>query len=118
MRCGDELVVKVKVEVDGVTLFEHPRMDDLSQIEVGVDSQRYDLEEYGLPPVVRKILKTTKLTETFQVSVLKRGRGQAKVLPYFPEKHADGSAACFAMRDALANFREEVVFTVCLVAME
>ena len=53
------------MEVDGVVVFEHPRMDDLSQIEVGVDSQKYDLEEYYLPPVLRKVLKTTKETEKF-----------------------------------------------------
>jgi len=71
-------------------------MDDLSQIEVGVDSQKYDLELYTLPPVVRKILKTTKLTETFQVRIVRSGRGMGKVVPYFEEKHEDGSASCFA----------------------
>ncbi|TNV85630.1 hypothetical protein FGO68_gene3643 [Halteria grandinella] len=110
--------VLLKIEVDGVTLFEHPRMDDLSQIEVGVDSQKYDLELYTLPPVVRKILKTTKLTETFQVRVVKSGRGMGKLAPYFEEKHEDGSASCFAQRDVIANFKNEVIYTICLVAME
>jgi hypothetical protein len=54
---------------------------------VGVDSQKYDLEDYTLPPVIRKILKTTKLTETFQVRVLPKGRAHSKVLPYF--EHED-----------------------------
>jgi hypothetical protein len=40
------LIVKVRIEVDGVNVFEHPRFDDLSEIEVGVDSAKYDLEEY------------------------------------------------------------------------
>jgi hypothetical protein len=40
------LIVKARIEVDGVTVFEHPRFDDLTEIEVGVDSAKYDLEEY------------------------------------------------------------------------
>jgi hypothetical protein len=40
------LIVKARIKVDGVTVFEHPRFDDLSEIEVGIDSAKYDLEEY------------------------------------------------------------------------
>jgi hypothetical protein len=59
------LIVKVRIEVDGVNVFEHPRFDDLSEIEVGVDSAKYDLEEYQVPPVLRKVLKSSKLNEVF-----------------------------------------------------
>jgi hypothetical protein len=51
--------------VDGINVFEHPRFDDLSEIEVGVDSAKYDLEEYQVPPVLRKVLKSSKLNEVF-----------------------------------------------------
>lgn len=40
------ILIKARIEVDGVTVFEHPRFDDLTEIEVGVDSAKYDLEEY------------------------------------------------------------------------
>ena len=40
--------------------FEHPKFDDLTEIEVGVDADRYDLEQYFIPPVIRRILKTSK----------------------------------------------------------
>jgi tetratricopeptide (TPR) repeat protein len=105
-------VVKVKVEVDGQVVFEHPRMDDLSQLEPGVDCQKYDLEEYFLPPVIRKVLKTTKLTETFQVRCLKSAH--SKVVPYFQCKEAP---AIFN-KQLLEGYEKEVVYTVCLVAME
>jgi hypothetical protein len=59
------LIVKVRIEVDGVNVFEHPQFDDLSEIEVGVDSAKYDLEEYQVPPVLRKVLKSSKLNEVF-----------------------------------------------------
>ena len=40
------LLVKIKVEVDGRTVFEDPKFEDLEQIEVGVDAHKFDLEEY------------------------------------------------------------------------
>jgi len=39
----------------------------------------YDLEQYYLPPVIRKILKTTKLNEIFEVT----SRRPDKLEPYF-----------------------------------
>lgn len=59
--------MKVRIEIDGVIKFEHPKFDNLIEIEVGVDAAKYDLEEYFLPPVVRRILKTTKPTEVTQI---------------------------------------------------
>jgi hypothetical protein len=47
-------------------MFEHPRFNNLSETEVGVDSSKYDMEEYQLPPVVRKVLKYSKLNEFFE----------------------------------------------------
>jgi hypothetical protein len=64
-----------------VQVFEHPRFDDLSEIEVGVDSAKYDMEEYHLPPVIRKILKTTKMNEVFQVRTTRKD----KLIPYFTD---------------------------------
>lgn len=100
--------VKVRIEVDGVKVYEHMRFDDLTEIEVGVDSAQYDLEEYRLPPIIRKILKTTKLTEVFQV----RTKRIDKLKSYFKDPNGVFDA------DVLSKFKDEVVFTVNLVAFE
>jgi hypothetical protein len=51
----------------------------MEEIEVGRDAHKYDLEEYYLPTVIRKILKTTKPTEVVQV----RSNRRDKIIPYF-----------------------------------
>ena len=105
----DSRLVKVRIEVDGVVKFEHPRFDDLTQIEVGIDSQKYDLEEFYLPPIVRKVLKTSKLNEVFQVRTSRRD----KALPAF----SDEIGGVFK-KEILDPFKNEIVFTICLVAFE
>jgi hypothetical protein len=105
--------VKVKIEVDGAVVFEHPGLLDEvgsgEQLEVGVHAAKYDLEEYRLPPVIRKALKTSKLGEVFQVRSTRRD----KALPYFN----DDEGQVFK-KDLLEPFTQEVVFTVVLVAFE
>ena len=73
--------MKVKISVDGTQVFEHPRFEDLDEIEVGKDAALYDLEKYQLPPLIRKILKTTKLQEIFEV----RCKRKDKVLTAFED---------------------------------
>ena len=62
-------------------MFEHPRFDDLSEIEVGIDCAKYDLEEYHLPSIIRRILKTTKMNEVFQIRTTRRN----KITPFFKD---------------------------------
>ena len=76
-------IVKVRIEVDGQKVFEHHRFDDLSEIEVGVDSAKYDMEEYQLPPVLRKVLKYSKLNEVFEIKT----RRADKLIPLFPDSN-------------------------------
>lgn len=48
---------------------------------MGVDCHKYDLEEYYLPPVLRRVLKTSKQGEVFQI----RSSRREKVLPAFSD---------------------------------
>ena len=74
--------MKVRIEVDGEVRYEDPRLfGDLSELEVGVDCHKYDLEEYYLPPVLRRVLKTSKQGEVFQI----RSSRREKVLPAFSD---------------------------------
>jgi hypothetical protein len=100
--------VKVKLEVDGELKYEDPRFDDLSELEVGVDCHKYDLEEYHLPPVLRRVLKTSKQGEVFQIRTSRRG----KLLPAFSDP-----AGIFT-REVLEAFTKEVTLTICLIAFE
>ena len=63
------VLVRVKIDVDGAIVYESPNFDqDLPtdrEIVVGTEVLKYDMEEYYLPPVIRKILKTTKTGEIF-----------------------------------------------------
>jgi hypothetical protein len=98
----------VKIEVDAVTVFEHPRFNELDNIEVGTDAAQYDLEKYFLPPVIRKILKTTKTQEVFQVTSTRKD----KVAPYFEDPNG------IFKKEVLENFKKSVIFTVNLIAFE
>ena len=78
---------------------------------MGVEAAKYDLEEYFLPPMVRKILKTTKPAEVFQVRCSSRAKLN-KVVPYF-----DDPQGIFT-KEILSSFEKDVVYTICLVAFE
>ena len=101
-------IVKVRIQIDGQVKFEHPRFDDLSEIEVGVDVAKYDMEEYQVPPVITKLLKTTKMNEVFQIRTTRKD----KALSYFKDSNN------IFDNDLISSFKNEVVFTVCLVAFE
>ena len=101
-------IVKVKISVDGKQVFEHPRFDDLTEIEVGKDAALYDMEKYQLPPVIRKILKTTKLQEIFEV----RCKRKDKVLTAFEDPNGIFTNSLFE------SMESEVTYTVNLVAFE
>lgn len=86
--------MKVKIDIDGQRVFEHPRFDNMDELEVGVDVHKYDLEEYYLPPVMRKILKTTKMNEIVHIRSTRRD----KIIPYFEDPNG------IFKKDLLASF--------------
>jgi tetratricopeptide (TPR) repeat protein len=101
-------IVKVKISVDGKQVFEHPRFEDLDEIEVGKDAALYDMEKYQLPPLIRKILKTTKLQEIFEV----RCKRKDKVITAFEDPNG------IFTNSLVESMESEVTYTVNLVAFE
>ena len=97
----------MKIEIDGAVRFCHKNFNDLEAVEDGEEAQKYDLEEYTLPPVVRKILRGTKLNE---VVFVKSTRAD-KLTPQFED------ASGVFSKDNLA-FQKEAVITFALVAFE
>lgn len=68
--------MKIKVEIDGVVKYEHGGLsDDITLGEVDLtNAAKYDLELYHLPPILRKILKTTKQFEVVQVRTTRKDK--------------------------------------------
>ena len=64
-------IVRIKIVVDGVVKFDHGDFNDLLNINDN-NCKIYDLEEYLVPSVIRKILKTTKLREIVVLRSTKR----------------------------------------------
>jgi hypothetical protein len=63
--------IKVKIEVDGDIKYCSPNFEELEVWEEGIDCLRYDLEEYTIPSVLRRVLKKTKLKEIVEVKTTK-----------------------------------------------
>ena len=61
-----------------------------------------------MPPVIRKILKTTKTQEVFEVKCSRKD----KLAPYFEDPNG------VFKKDLLQTFQNDVTFTVSLVAFE
>jgi len=59
--------LKVKIVVDGVEKYCSPNFEELEVWEEGVHVLKYDLEEYTVPAVVRRVLKKTKLKEIVEI---------------------------------------------------
>ena len=78
------------------------------ELELGVHVHKYDLEEYYLPPIMRRVLKTTKQGEIVQI----RSSRRDKIVPYFEDPQG------VFKRDLLSSFTKEVVITFCLIAYE
>lgn len=66
-----------------MTVYEHPNFSKINEIEVGIEAHTYDLEEYYLPPVVRKVLKTTKTSEIVEIRTTRKD----KAAPHFDDPH-------------------------------
>lgn len=100
------VTIKVSIKVDGVEKFAHKDMLECDIINDPESCARFDLEEYTVPSVIRKILKTTKLFEVVQV----RCRNIFKLTDHLDDglfKH-----------DLFMGFKEEVVLTFQLLNIE
>ena len=117
----------MKIEVDGELKFTHNNFDQLdytvlrkirNEEDEEVDEEepifpenefeRYDLEEYTVPSIIRKILKTTKLREVVQVRTTRKD----KFVNYFDE-----DSKCFN-KEILTSFEKELVITFALVGFQ
>ncbi len=61
-----------------------------------------------MPPVIRKVLKTTKTQEVFEVKCSRK----EKIVPYFDDPNG------VFKRELLENFEKDVTFTINLIAFE
>jgi hypothetical protein len=112
----DSLVVlKVKLEVDGEVKFCHENpLAEVGEAENPDHQAAYDLEQYRIPSIIRKILKTTKLYEIVQV----RCTNKHKLTDHMPDIF-DEKAGCGVFRhEWLSDFKNEVVITFSMIAHE
>jgi hypothetical protein len=76
--------------------------------EIGDEEvQKFDLEEYSVPGIIRKILKTTKLREVVEVRTTRKD----KLLTHFDD------TPCFK-KEWFENLQNECVITFALVGFE
>lgn len=61
-----------------------------------------------MPPVISKVLKTTKTQEVFEVKCSRK----EKIVPYFDDPNG------VFKRELLENFEKDVTFTINLIAFE
>ena len=92
-----KVTLKVRIEVDGEEKFCHSQFESMDAGDE--ECATFDLEEYTVPGVIRKIIKTAKQFEIIQV----RCRRRDKLID-----HIDDS---IFRHEWLGNFKEEVVIT-------
>lgn len=121
--------MKVKIEIDGEVKFCH---DNFEKLDYGImtrdhqngdedeeqvveepvigdnELERFDLEEYTVPGIIRKILKTTKLREVVQIRTTRKDKLST---------HFDEEGKCFK-KDILLSFEKECVITFALIAFQ
>lgn len=66
------------------------------------------MEQYYLPPVLRKVLKTSKMEEMFEV----RSSRRDKIIPHFDDPNGIFS------KQVLESFEKEVTFKIYLIAFQ
>ena len=98
-------IVKVKIVVDGVIKYCHPHFDDLNALEPG-DYTKYDLEEYTVPALIRKVLKTTKQMEVVELRTTRR----EKCIPHFHDEAFN--------KEHFPEGCKDIVITFALIAHE
>ena len=65
--------LRIKIDVDGETKVDQFKIGMIEQVEIiAGENTLYDLEEYEVPAVIRKILKITKPAEMVQVMCIGR----------------------------------------------
>lgn len=94
--------MRVKIVVDGEEKFNHGCFDNLADVN-DCTVQKYDLEEYTVPAVIRKILKTTKLREIVEV----RCKQTDKLLDNFDDHIFN--------KEFFKNIQSEAVITFALM---
>jgi len=99
------VILRIKIVVDGVEKFNHGDFDDLFNTN-DKNCKKYDLEEYIVPSVIRKILKTTKLREIVEITCRKK------------EKLVGAFEDDIFTKECLCSFEKEVVITFALLAFE
>lgn len=71
------VTLRVKIEIDGETKLDQFEVGTVEECQVeiiGGGSSCYDLEEYTVPAIVRKVLKIQKPYEIMQIKCLKNER--------------------------------------------
>ena len=117
--------VKVKVEIDGEVRFAHEKFEKLDyaplqeEAEEGEERkeeeavpenevEKFDFDEYAIPSVVSRILKTTKLKEVVQVRTTRKDK---------LDSHFDEETKCFK-KELLTSFQKECVITFALIGFQ
>ena len=88
--------------MDGVEKYCSKNFNELEVWEEGVDTLKYDLEDYTTPAVFRRVLKKTKLKEIVEIRTTRLD----KLTDHFDDDVFN--------REWLSSFKDEVVITVGL----
>lgn len=90
-----KVLIQVQVSIDGEQIFSN----------MGDTPLLYDLEEFEMPSVVKRVLKQTKLNELVQIDSTK----SIKLLDHLPDKHQ------VFVHSKLSQFKDKVTILVKLV---
>ena len=106
-----KVTIRVKIEVDGETkadMFEIGQIEQFGTEVVAGDCLIYDLEEFQLPGVVRKMLKITKPFEIVQITCMRKD----KLIDHLPDAHE------IFKHEYFENFEDKVVITLQLLNID
>ena len=99
------MALRVKIEVDGELkedMFKIGKIEEFNTEVVAGDCLLYDLEEYQVPGVVRKMLKITKPYEIVQITCMRKD----KLVDHLPDAHG------IFKHEHFENFEDKVVITL------
>lgn len=100
-----KVTLRVKIEVDGELkedMFKIGQIEEFNTEVVAGDCHVYDLEEYQVPGVVRKMLKITKPFEIVQITCKRKD----KLIDHLPDAHG------IFKHEHFENFEDKVVITL------
>lgn len=108
-------MLKVKIVVDGETKFCHENpLDEVGEPCNPVHQAAYDMEEYRIPSVVRKILKTTKMYEIVEVKC----KNKAKLVDHLPDTFDEKKGGGVFKHEWFEEFKDEVIITFSIINHE